>query len=792
MVHTPAPPVGNAGSCHVYGCSGYHEDHACQCNALCTRYNNCCADYSTTCTQSQRTGESSSASSPTAAPSPASGDDAAEQSAPTAEPKASSTPHRSCKIEQDTEYVGGTGEEIGTVEGMGECASVCVSMPDCTHFSINVSQFYKICVVKKSEPGERQKKTGVVSGVCGSAQKGEDDPALPTQTPTVAVEPAPKADPAKPPPAAAPSPLVHIDIFRAMKAAAADDQESLDDDMADILGDVKYVHTELLTEHLLDPARQSRKYDIDCIRKQRYVFRNPAALVGSGQSPLQDFGPFITYDFGVATNPDQVATLQRYGDFIGIQEGCSGGYCDVRFPSEDPYYWFSVGNFCPNLPWGLKGDVDNPAEDCMQYEEGGGFLTGGLCENGWSRDKPEPAVQPTGERGCAYSYGASQVVSLDEFVGILSESCGDRKCTGWSDFRENCADESFKRQFDPSGEIKQVPYCVEYDIHPYCEANCNTDKCQDLIKSGRIVELGLPFWNGRCDARANVRRAEKLANAFGIDGALTEHRLIDKGILDKHTTCLREGDSRCRPGLDAGGPYCTRTFAGVCQSCFIPGAVHGAGAVKPFCPLDILKSADYNDTSKHPVPKCKSDRASDGCCLYTQGCEGDSDPAKAALDDDGYALVAARRNSGDMAAFLKRAAEATNKNGIWQKASDEMLQQAAYHQWSQSPTGRTLDDALAEAEQLLEELGKPGKEDRIMFKKFLMLHDGSAISHGPYSALLAVCCALMASAAACTVGRLARNGQRPLYMEVQSNRVLPRSHGGAAEVLLPMPHHTAF
>lgn len=52
--------------------------------------------------------------------------------------------------------------------------------------------------------------------------------------------------------------------------------------------------------------------------------------------------------------------------------------------------------------------------------------------------------------------------------------------------------------------------------------------------------------------------------------------------------------------------------------------------------------------------KCKSTLPSDLCCLYTQTCEGDSDPLSAALTDDGLELVAARKSTADMQQFLKR------------------------------------------------------------------------------------------------------------------------------------------
>ncbi|CAK0887624.1 unnamed protein product [Prorocentrum cordatum] len=551
---TTTPPPGESGSgaagaagaskarqsnCRTYGCGRFWAEHACQCNAKCIRFNNCCVDYSETCTEAGRPGAGGAAPGGPAA--------RAVGAPPPPKPKAANAPARSCKTKTGVEFSDAGGEEIGTVESGDECASVCASLPECTHFAVNASEeYYKICVVKTGKPGRRRKRAGAASGTCGPAPADE---ATARATGTDEAEEQRHATQSAPPVPPEPLPQVSIDIFRAMKAAAADEQQTLDDDMADLQGDLKYVHTELLTEHLLDPIRQSRKYDIDCIRRQRYVFRNPAALATAVESPLPDFGPFITYDFGVATNTQQLPVLEKYGDFIGIQEGCSGGNCDVRFPAESPYFWFSVGNFCPNLPWGHKGDIDSPNEKCLKYEDGGGFLTGGLCQDGWSSDEAQPSVEPTGERGCIYAYGASQMVSLDELAGITTERCGGgQPCESWADFRQSCADASYKRQFGASGEVRDVDYCVEYDIHPHCEASCETDRCLELLASGRTVELGLPFWRGRCDPRANLRRAERLADLFGIAGAQTEHRLLHQDVLGLQIPCVREGSGRCRPG----------------------------------------------------------------------------------------------------------------------------------------------------------------------------------------------------------------------------------------------------
>merc|ERR1719215_2122706 len=93
-------------------------------------------------------------------------------------------------------------------------------------------------------------------------------------------------------------------------------------------------------------------------------------------------------------------------------------------------------------------------------------------------------------------------------------------------------------------------FCVEYDVHPKCEANCHTAPCQALIKSGAVVELGLPFWGGRCDPQANLRKEEIIAASFHFPGALDQHLLVDEAIIQEQITCTAQGQglpARCKP-----------------------------------------------------------------------------------------------------------------------------------------------------------------------------------------------------------------------------------------------------
>jgi len=498
-------------------------------------------------------------------------------------------------------------------------------------------------------------------------------------------------------PSAVDGTILTIDIFRAMKCSNTDSWTTEDDDMADLGGVTKYIHTEILTEHLLDPFRPDRKYSIGCLRRQRYRILNPPELLSS--AAVLDFGQFVTYDFGVATNPAQIGMLQHYGDFVGVQPGCTNGVCDPRFPAETPYMWFSVGNWCPNRRWGEKGTKMQPDPQCLQYENWGGYIMGGLCPDGWDKHNVVPEKDPTGDRGCTYTYGKSQVIVLDEVAGLTSEDCGGKRCKDWPDFRKHCSNPDHRRKFDvASGQIVQVDYCVEYDIHPACEASCHSPNCQQVRRSGQTFELGIAFWKGRCDARRNQHRIEEMAGGFGVRGSRDRHRVSDPNLLIPEIPCVRQESPMCKPTGSNGMGYCSRVFSGACEQCYIPGTATGPD-LRPHCPVGILDTGDYKDRMRFSAPVCKSRMARDLCCLYTHSCDGDSHPNRATLDDDGLALVASLQNTSAMATFLRRAVRARPQSGIWAQADIDL---AAYYQWGLTPQKRSLDEALLDVKRLLD------------------------------------------------------------------------------------------
>lgn len=445
--------------------------------------------------------------------------------------------------------------------------------------------------------------------------------------------------------------------------------------MADLVGAMKYVHSEVIAEHTIaDFDRKLRKYSIDTIARWRILFQNPGVITGMNQAPMifADFGPFITFDYGQATNLEPLQLLERLGDFVGAQQNSGDG-----FVYNDPYFWFSLPGFCPNLPYkctngwtdteqggGEKCEHD-PAihtAQCLPTGIGPGpcpskgtrdkprfiednkkksctwvpfnnkhVLQGGLCYPGGSvhtgKTEDVKLMQPAGIPGCVYSYDHNQIeqVKLDDLVGLKDEDCGGKKCETWYEFRTKCTNKAYKQKFENTvpPEVRAFDYCIEYDIHPACARSCTDPACLEVAEDKR--ELGLPFWKGRCDAMANQERMEKLAHLFKVPGAMTNHQVLqppsaefavqicDRSIDGKHPNGMAKGTLQCLPNTPAnlfgGGPFCTRAWGGVCRTCRIEGTKTAFPDVaQPACPLDVLKPKEYGD-------KIKTFCRNGACCL---------------------------------------------------------------------------------------------------------------------------------------------------------------------------------
>lgn len=88
-----------------------------------------------------------------------------------------------------------------------------------------------------------------------------------------------------------------------------------------------------------------------------------------------------------------------------------------------------------------------------------------------------------------------------------------------------------------------------------------------------------------------------VGTALGITGALETHGLVDPKLLSRACPASKQSSWSCVPSVAYGlsGPFCTRSYNGACDRCFIPGAESPTPIQKPWCPTDILKSPTYKD-----------------------------------------------------------------------------------------------------------------------------------------------------------------------------------------------------
>lgn len=399
-----------------------------------------------------------------------------------------------CNVLHDSDAAGNLVNDIlaRTVE---ECCAACDGMSACSAWSFE-NHWYWIhgsCKLKEAFGGTFNSR-GLIAGIKRDSCDGPS--------------PAPPAPPPSPIPG-----VRHLDLFRASSESGLSFTLE-DNNMADVAGCLKYVHTETIVEHELAPYRTERKYNVAVIGKWAFQVKNTDKLLHSSlaQTSDPDFGPFVTFDYGKSTNPYFDDLFPEYGDWVGVQtqEG------DPRIAVNGHMWWYSLGGRCPNMDFEHKGGKDSPNSECMLYREnppgsnGATPINGGLCDG--------KQASPTGQPGCVYTYETPQAVILDDLAGLTSIDCGGRPCTGWSDFRANCVEQGLKRQFDWDGNIQNTEYCVEYDIHPSCARNCQDPNCLRLTSRRATVELGVPFWRGRCDAQQNDVRKAALLAAYGGNG----------------------------------------------------------------------------------------------------------------------------------------------------------------------------------------------------------------------------------------------------------------------------------
>lgn len=509
--------------------------------------------------------------------------------------------------------------------------------------------------------------------------------------------------------------VIELEMYRTTFAADNSTFENIN--AAGLVGILKKIHTEAVAEHALSPPDRLSRFDgTDVI--VRAVFQVKNTVLPQKLQLYQDFGPFMAFSKGQTLDDTGLEYLTRFGDFVGLQP-----QQDQRWPYAAPYFWYSLPGYCPNLltsdkaggrqaqqsinrvcaglqetackntpvcRWSWTGNTLTSCSGtdlvpaCFNYSAQSGqrgVVLGGLCTDP-ATGAVTSNLPPSGNFGCTYTYSQVSNVSIDVLAEITSQDCGGRLCNSWLDFRLNCSEPSYRRQFDAgSGEIIDVSFCVEYDIHPYCASDCQDPQCTSLDPSAR--ELGLPFWQGRCDASANAARAARLANLFQIEGAMTEHRLVSQQIWNLAEPCVKKVPGLCAPAPGEGGMYCSREWSGVCQPCYIPGTVadYPAKASQPMCPWDILSKPDYAGKF---IPTCATTVPKDLCCLYSKSCGADwsiADKSALPLDDNGLAIAQSGMSNDVMVSFLANAAA---KRGM--SINSLLLQDFAYTLWGRTPT----------------------------------------------------------------------------------------------------------
>lgn len=500
----------------------------------------------------------------------------------------------------------------------------------------------------------------------------------------------------------------HIDMYRglAMPAGGVESFPLSNNNLADAMGVLRYIHQEIIVEHSAgDPARPSRKYGLNAIARYRMQIRNPDSIIkDTSKQSVPGYGGYGAFDYGVATSSSLLENVVSLGDYVGASVEDSP---QINF--THPWYWFSVDGDCPNLPWtciapyagcteghipvrpgqcdpdGCAGksdpdartcpnkpgfvdpsDLDDLRSCCLHYADSPDtVIIGGLCNSTYEH--------PTGEKGCVYKYETmtpQNYLNLDAIVGMTSFYCGehgDRFCKDWADWRINCYDPDNKYRYKftgtPQGGVskQEVSFCVEYDLHPACQDTpdlCKNAQCMSL--SAEEKEIGLPFWQGKCDVEANQRRAETVVGYLLGDAVRNKHLLVDESYAKLSPRCSATKDqppNQCTPNAD-GGPFCTRMFGGVCSTCYIPGTEQpyplADGA--PMCPYTVARE----NGNQPPIElKCKSRDPLDLCCLYqlpgnecntSIGTKG----ADAEFSSRGYMVVNSLQSNQEMVSFATR------------------------------------------------------------------------------------------------------------------------------------------
>jgi hypothetical protein len=433
-------------------------------------------------------------------------------------------------------------------------------------------------------------------------------------------------------------------------------------DLTDIAS-VKMSDLNALVSEVHRRLGEGEHLDDQWVKRVHVKAQQPETLDASPDT-AKEFGSYL--DFSCLQNQDsQRESLLQGSDQVRAFELTGNATEHGRNWENNPYpgfaYWYVAPGECPNLrsseacstkrctedgACALKPVGGELHETCLR-DSGGDFVRGAVC--------PEGVTTPTGQPGCvAVVDYTAKPVSLAVIMGVTEELCdGGRKCNGTRDFRETCRNNDYKRVFKGVNPGPSLT-CSLYGLHPYCRQGCFTAGCLRVPRKQvewtfAHQEIGLPFWQGRCDMAANRMRVEAFAEALGVEAAVAKHQIAAPEVTSAMcSTCAS-------PDAATGGLYCTRHYSSTCTPCYIPGTLrpvfHSAPLSEryPVCPLNILTTTPYDVR-----PECATTNAKDGCCLYTGACDGSLTPHAAPLDASGLALIGALQSDFEMGEYLKR------------------------------------------------------------------------------------------------------------------------------------------
>eukprot|EP00415_Alexandrium_ostenfeldii_P000267 UN0267 len=196
----------------------------------------------------------------------------------------------------------------------------------------------------------------------------------------------------------------------------------------------------------------------------------------------------------------------------------------------------------------------------------------------------------------------------------------------------------------------------------------------------------------------NAMRVERLAMHLGLATAGKTHQLL-RETTPKGTCLSGNRFEICKPTANMGGPYCTRLWGGVCQTCYIPGAKKEYEDLndvqQPMCPWNLFDAtADYAKAAAKP--KCASASPGDLCCLYTGTCNKTLTAEPLPITEDGFAVVSSKQDTKAMVEYLRRAASVAYGAEIDEPRKLAKLKKIAYWQWNLAPIkGKTLKSVMA-------------------------------------------------------------------------------------------------